>query len=135
MINSTKYLVLITLFISIHGYVSSQEVRSVAEQLGYAKDARLLIMHADDIGVAHSVNSATISAFEKGGISSASIMVPCPWFPEIAKYARENPGMDFGLHLTLTAEWEYFKWDGVLPSNEISSLLDEDGFMYASSEK
>jgi chitin disaccharide deacetylase len=108
---------------------------NTAEKLGFAKDTRLLIIHADDLGVAHSENAASIEAFEKAGISSASIMVPCPWFPEIAKYGREHPDADLGLHLTLTAEWENYKWDGVLPASEIPSLIGPDGFFYASSEQ
>ncbi|MGZ8557199.1 MAG: ChbG/HpnK family deacetylase, partial [Chitinophagaceae bacterium] len=92
--------------------------KSIAEQLGYPKDAKLLIIHADDLGVTHSENSSTISAIEKGAINSAAIMVPCPWFPEIAAYAKQHPDFDWGLHLTLTSEWKYFKWDGVSDSHD-----------------
>lgn len=104
---------------------------TLAQQLGYSADARLLIIHADDLGVAHSKNSASISAWEQKGINSASTMVPTPWFPEIAHYARNNPEFDLGLHLTLTAEWQYYKWNGVLPSNEIPSLVNEKDYFYA----
>ena len=108
--------------------------RNTAQKLGFDKDAKLLIVHADDIGVAHSVNRATISALEKKGVNSGSIMVPCAWFPEIADHARRNPSLDLGLHLTLTAEWKNYKWDGVLPNNEIPSLINQSGFFYASAE-
>jgi predicted glycoside hydrolase/deacetylase ChbG (UPF0249 family) len=107
--------------------------QSVAQRLGFDKDSKLLIIHADDVGLSHSVNSATIKTFEKSGISSASIMVPCPWFPEIAAYAKQNPQYDFGLHLTLTAEWKNYRWGGVLSAKEIPSLMDEKGFFYATS--
>lgn len=107
----------------------------IAEKLGYPAGTKLLIIHADDLGVAHSENAASIEAFEKSGINSASIMVPCPWFPEIAKYGAANPEKDLGLHLTLTAEWENYKWDGVLPDEEIPSLIGPDGFFYSSSEQ
>lgn len=122
------------LVISLPLLVNGQ-TKSVAERLGYDKDARLLIVHADDIGLAHSVNTATIKAFEGSGISSASIMVPCPWFPEIAAYAKANPDYDFGLHLTLTAEWKNYRWGGVLPATEIPSLLDSSGFLYATTQE
>lgn len=100
------------------------------ERMGYSPSDKLLIVHADDLGVAHSVNMASIEAFEKGGISSASIMVPCPWFPHIALYAKDHPEYCWGIHLTLTAEWAHYKWDGVSSSDAISSLLNEDRMMY-----
>lgn len=103
--------------------------QNAAEKLGYDKDAILLILHADDLGVANSVNAASVAALEDGTINSASIMVPCPWFPQIAEYARTHPEKDLGLHLTFTAEWAQYKWDGVSSSSEISTLLnDEDHF-------
>ena len=109
--------------------------KSIAEKLGHPKNSKLLIIHADDIGVAHSVNAASIAAFEKKGISSGSIMVPCPWFPEIAEYAKTHPHLDLGIHITLTAEWKNYKWGGVLSANEIPSLLNKEGFFYATVEE
>lgn len=132
-----KYSLLLLLFsnLIINYGVSGQEKKTIAEQLGFPKDAKLLIVHADDLGVSHSENSSTISAFEKGAINSAAIMVPCPWFPEIAAYAIKHPEFDWGLHLTLTSEWKYFKWDGVLDSVEIPGLINEDGYFYESVEE
>jgi len=104
--------------------------KSVAERLGYPRDAKLLIVHADDLGMAHSVNAATIKAFESGLVNSGSIMVPCPWLSEIAAYARTNPQADLGLHLTLTSEWTSFRWGPVMPKDRVSSLLDKEGYFY-----
>ena len=89
---------------------------------------KFLIVHADDLGMAHSVNAASIAALETGLVTSASIMVPCPWFPEIAAYAREHPAADLGLHLTLTSEWHSFRWRPLLG---LSSLVDSSGYLYA----
>ena len=79
------------------------EADNLAVQLGYPPDAKLLIVHADDVGMCHSANVATMEAFQHEMVRSGSVMVPCPWFPEIAAYAREHSDADLGLHLTLTS--------------------------------
>ncbi len=104
------------------------EVKNLAERLGYARDARLVIIHADDVGVSHSVNAATIAALGSGLVISASTMAPCPWFAEIADYAKGHPEADFGMHLTLTAERVYYRWGPVAPRDRVPSLIDENGY-------
>ncbi len=103
---------------------------TLQEQLGYPKNSKLLILHADDLGVSHSENEASIYALEHGSVSSASIMVPCPWFPEIAAYAVAHPKADLGLHLTLTSEWKYLKWPPVAAKAEVQHVINKSGFLY-----
>src|SRR6516225_6384537 len=104
--------------------------QTLVERLGYPPGTKLLVVHADDLGETHSVNAAAINALQGGTINSASLMVPCPWFPEIADYAKSHPGADFGLHLTLTSERVYYRWGPVAPADKLPSLVDETGYLY-----
>ena len=106
--------------------------QTTAQKLGYAPNDKLIIVHADDIGMSHSVNTASIEAFKHNMVTSGSIMVPCPWFPEIAEYAKQHPELDLGIHLTLTSEWKYLRWRPVAPIEKVPGLLDEQGFMWKS---
>lgn len=105
------------------------------EKLGYSPEAKLLIIHSDDVGVSHSENAGSILAMKVGLVSSASIMMPCPWIPEIANYAKENPKADLGLHLTLTSEWKTMKWGPVASKDRVGSLLNEEGFLFSGCEE
>lgn len=126
----TRCLVLAAVLVALVPTAHARPSRTLAERLGYAPDARLLVVHADDLGVSHSVDAASIRALETGLVSSASIMVPCPWFPEIAAWAKAHPDMDLGLHLTLTSEWASYKWGPVLPADRVKSLVGPDGYLY-----
>lgn len=104
--------------------------QTLADRLGYPPGTKLVIVHADDLGETHAVNAAAIQTLEAGSINSASMMVPCPWFPEIADYAKSHPGADFGLHLTVTSERVYYRWGPAAPANRVPSLVDENGYFH-----
>ena len=120
--------ILLLCFILIPAYTQSE---TLAERLGYLPTDKLLIVNADDVGMSHEANAATIDGMENGQITSGSIMVPCPWFVEIAQYAREHPEADFGLHLTHTSEWKRYKWG---PLTEAPGLVDTLGHFWAGIE-
>jgi chitin disaccharide deacetylase len=104
--------------------------QTLADRLGYPPGAKIVIIHADDLGETHAVNAAAIKALQSGAVNSASLMVPCPWFPEIADYANSHPDADFGLHLTLTSERVYYRWGPVAPADKVPSLVDKTGYFY-----
>jgi len=86
-----------------------------------------LVVRADDIGSCHTANLACIQCYREGIVKSVEVQVPCPWFNEAAKMLRENPGYDVGVHLTLTSEWEDYKWG---PLTQAPSLVDAQGDFY-----
>ena len=89
---------------------------------------KYLMIHADDSGLSWSENKATQQGMLYGSINSTSLMVPCPWFFEMAKFAIKNPKLDFGIHLTLTGEWKNYPFRPITPVNRIPSLVDKNGY-------
>lgn len=122
-----KYIILF--FLTVISLVSALS-QSLAEKLGYREIDKLLIIHADDLGVAHSQNIASFLAMKTGPVNSASIMMPCPWVTEVAEFAQKNPSADLGLHLTMTNEWKHMNWGPVASKDKVPSLINEFGFLY-----
>ncbi|HTL54845.1 MAG TPA: polysaccharide deacetylase family protein [Candidatus Limnocylindrales bacterium] len=113
----------------------SGEIRLLSERLGYKPTDRLLIINGDDVGMCHAANEATIESLERGLMTSATIMVPCPWFYEIAAYAKDHPDRDFGLHLCHTAEWKHYRWGPVAAPDQVPGLVDPNGCLWPEVEQ
>lgn len=100
------------------------------KKLGFSVDERLVIVHTDDIGMCQASLTAYEHLWDFGTISSGATMVPCPWFPATARMCRENPQMDMGVHATLNAEWDSYRWGPLSTRDPQSGLLDPDGYFH-----
>lgn len=89
-----------------------------------------LVIHADDVGMCHGANQAFVELSHFGTITSGSVMVPCPWFTEIAEAAAGDDTLDCGIHLTLNAEKACYRWGPVSTAGPSSGLVDEHGFLW-----
>ena len=103
--------------------------------LGYPDDARLLIVNADDFGMCHANNEATLRAFKDGIVTSTTLMTPCPWAPHAMQLLREHHEMPFGVHLTLISEHLGYRWGPLAPKDRVPSLLDEGGYFYTNDRR
>ena len=129
--NAKTIFIIYIIFYSCNIYAATNtNGNNWAEKLGYPKGSRVVILHADDIGMCYEANQAAKYYLENELIQSAAAMVPCPWFNEIAAWAVKNSDEDIGLHLTLTSEWKTYRWGGISDPHEISGLLDGDGYMW-----
>src|SRR5437868_4635576 len=106
------------------------ESKTWAERLGWPAGKRVVIFHADDVGMCYEANQAVQEALTRGEYRSASAMVPCPWFNEMAAWCVAHPEHDVGLHLTLTSEWQFYRWGPVAPRDSVKGLLDPLGNLY-----
>jgi predicted glycoside hydrolase/deacetylase ChbG (UPF0249 family) len=100
------------------------------EKLGCSNNDRLVILHTDDIGMCHASVQAFKDLWAFGTITSGAVMVPCPWFPAVARMCRENPEIDMGVHATLNSEWDSYRWSPVSTRDPASGLLDADGYFH-----
>jgi predicted glycoside hydrolase/deacetylase ChbG (UPF0249 family) len=98
--------------------------------LGFGPGERVVILHADDIGMCQASVSAFVDLARAGILSSASVMAPCPWFPRVAAFCRQHPQVDVGVHLTLTSEWRGYRWGPISTRDPASGMLDEDGYFF-----
>lgn len=117
----TKILILLIIAVTTASFLlKDYTVKSDKEEIK-------LIIRGDDIGSFHSANIACIRSYTEGIMRSVEVMVPCAWYPEAVTMLNENPGLDVGVHLVMTSEWETMKWR---PLTGISSITDESGFFF-----
>ena len=107
----------------------------VLGKLGMAPDARVVIVHADDVGMCHAANVAFWETQSYGIVTCGAVMMPCPWVPEMATWCRGHPEADVGVHITLTSEWEGYRWRPVSTADPRSGLVDEAEYMWRSNEE
>jgi predicted glycoside hydrolase/deacetylase ChbG (UPF0249 family) len=110
----------------------SCRAETYAEKLGWKQGEIVLILHVDDAGMSHGSNLGVMQATEQGVAGSFSIMMPCPWVPELMNWIKENPSVDAGLHLTMTAEWKRYRWGPLAGKAAVPGLVDEQGCLWHS---
>jgi hypothetical protein len=111
---------------------SGQSIQTYAEKLGWKKGDRVLILHMDDAGMSYDSNLGIEQVLEKGVANSLSVMMPCPWVPQIVRYLKAHPGTDAGLHLTLTSEWRDYRWAPLAGVSAVPGLIDTEGALWRS---
>jgi predicted glycoside hydrolase/deacetylase ChbG (UPF0249 family) len=127
-----KKIFLTTLLAGFTVLTFAQQTKTYAEKLGWPKGAKVLILHVDDAGMSHDSDEGVEMATSKGVATSTSVMMPCPWVPEITKYIKDHPDLDAGLHLTLTSEWDVYRWGPLAGKINVPGLVDKQGCLYAS---
>ncbi len=108
------------------------QTETYAEKLGFPKGKKVVIFHVDDAGMSYASNAGTIQAFTNGLASSASVMMPCGWVPQFFAYLKSHPGVDAGVHLTLTSEWNAYRWSPLVGRGQAPGLYDEQGAFWHS---
>ena len=125
---------LFTLLLFVTICASAQQTKTFAERLGWPKGARVLILHVDDAGMSHESNQGVEGAIAKGVATSTSVMMPCAWVPDFKHFLDTNPGIDAGLHLTLTSEWRNYRWGPLAGKAAVPGLVDKEGALWPSVE-
>ncbi|MCE6988460.1 polysaccharide deacetylase family protein [Dyadobacter sp. CY323] len=113
----------------------AQSGETYAEKLGWPKGSKVVIFHVDDAGMSYSSNEGAKKSIHDGIATSCSIMMPCPWAASFTKYAIANPKMDAGLHLTLTSEWQDYRWPPLSGIPNSPGLVDHESCMWHTVEQ
>lgn len=124
---------LICLFLIAIGHLTANaQTETYAEKLGFPKGKKVVILHVDDAGMSYESNVGTMNALDKGIASSTSVMMPCGWVPHFLDYLKKHPNVDAGIHLTLTSEWNNYRWFPLMGKDKAPGLVDEQGAMWHS---
>ena len=121
-----------TLLAMLGASESIATAQTFAERLGWPKDTIAVILHVDDVGMSHSSNLGAMQAMEKGSATSFAVMMPCPWVPEITRWLQKHSDVDSGLHLTLTSEWQIYRWGPLAGRKVVPGLVDMEGCLWRS---
>ncbi len=109
--------------------------RSVIEKLGFEASDKVVIFHIDDIGFSHASNVASFECLDFGIASCGAIITPAPWFLEVASIYKNNPKYDLGVHLTLTCEYDLYRWRALSSIDPKTGLLDSENSLWRTSEE
>ncbi len=120
------------LFFSILSQNIFGQTQTYAEKLGFPKEAKVLILHVDDVGMSFDSNLGAIKSMDEGVATSCSMMMPCGWIPGYFHYLKDHPETDAGLHLTLTSEWKDYRWGPLAGKTTTPGLVDKEGAMWPS---
>jgi predicted glycoside hydrolase/deacetylase ChbG (UPF0249 family) len=108
------------------------QTETYAEKLGFPKGKKVIILHVDDAGMSYESNVGTMNALDKGIANSTSVMMPCGWVPQFFTYLKQRPNTDAGVHLTLTSEWDTYRWSPLVGREKAPGLYDEQGAFWHS---
>lgn len=112
--------------------LKAQQAETYAEKLGFPKGAKVVIIHVDDAGMSWPSNQGAEQAIDSGVATSTSLMMPCPWIPDMIHILRTHPQIDAGLHLTLTSEWSGYRWGPLAGQTVVPGLTDSQDCMWPS---
>lgn len=112
--------------------MAQPEPQTYAEKLGFPKGKKVLVLHVDDAGMSYEANRGTIRSMEQGIANSTSVMMPCNWVPHFMSYVKAHPTLDVGVHLTMTSEWDNYRWNPLAGKAVAPGLYDEQGAFWHS---
>ncbi|MFM9910100.1 MAG: polysaccharide deacetylase family protein [Chitinophagaceae bacterium] len=116
-------------------FSNAQRIDSTyAEKLGFPTGSKVVILHVDDVGMSWDSNEGAIQSITNGVANSCSVMMPCSWVPGFVQFYKKHPTIDVGLHLTLTSEWNQYRWPPLSGAKNVPGLVDKEGVMWASVE-